>query len=116
MLVSKHTMTHSSLDQLLLQIRQQVKQIAVLQALLATRREVGEEGEIEAKAPKFNTRSNTRSNVKVIKLPIFNGNVSRIADFIIVYKLYIRMKIRKVSVEKQVQWILLYIQGGSADI
>jgi len=74
-----------------------------LQALLATRREVGEEeGEIEAKAPKLNTRSNTRSNIEVVKLPIFNGNVSRIVDFIIVYKLYIRMKIIKVSVEKQI--------------
>jgi len=74
-----------------------------LQALLVTRREVGEEeGEIEAKASKLNTRSNTRSNIEVVKLLIFNGNISRIADFIIVYKLYIRMKIRKVLVEKQV--------------
>ena len=96
---------------------QQVEQIAVLQALLATRREVEEEEEeIEIKASRLNTRSNTRSNVEVAKLPIFNGDVSKIADFIIVYKLYIRMKIRKVLVEKQVQWILLYIQERSADI
>ena len=58
-----------------------------MQALLATRKEVEEKkGEIEAKAPKLNTRSNTRLNVEVVKLPIFNGNVSRIADFIIVYR------------------------------
>ena len=74
-----------------------------MQALLAARRKVEEEEEeIEIETPKLNTRSNTRSNVEVAKLPIFNGDVSKTADFIIVYKLYIRMKIRKVSVEKQV--------------
>ena len=33
-----------------------------------------------------------------------------------VYKLYLRIKIREVAVEKQIQQILSYIQGGSADI
>ncbi len=36
--------------------------------------------------------------------------------FIIVYKLYLRMKTRKALVEKQIQWILSYVQGESADI
>ena len=31
-------------------------------------------------------------------------------------RLYIRIKIKEVPLEEQVQWILSYIQGGSADI
>lgn len=32
------------------------------------------------------------------------------------YKLYIRMKMRGVVVEGQIQWILLYVQGGLANM
>jgi len=45
---------HSSLNQILLQIKQQVKQIVVLQALLVAREGIGE----EEVAPKSNTRLN----------------------------------------------------------
>ena len=31
-------------------------------------------------------------------------------------KLYIRMKIREAVVEEQIQWVLLYVQGGSANV
>ena len=31
-------------------------------------------------------------------------------------RLYIRMRIRDTTVEKQVQWVLLYIQKGTVDI
>ena len=31
-------------------------------------------------------------------------------------KLYIKMKIRGAAVEEQIQWVLLYVQGGLADI
>ena len=30
--------------------------------------------------------------------------------------MYIKMRLRKVSVEEQVNWVLLYVQGESADI
>ena len=33
-----------------------------------------------------------------------------------VCRLYIRMKMREVAVEEQIQWILSYMQGGSADV
>ena len=33
-----------------------------------------------------------------------------------VYKLYLRMKIRGVAVEEQIQWILLYMQEGLVDV
>jgi len=40
----------------------------------------------------------------------------RVAGFITAYKLYIRIKMREKLVERQVQWILSYIQGGTADV
>jgi len=41
---------------------------------------------------------------------------SKIAGFIIACKLYIRVKMREESVEEQIQWILLYVQRGAADM
>ena len=32
------------------------------------------------------------------------------------YRLFLRMKLREVMVEKQVQWVLSYMQEGSADV
>jgi len=47
-------------------------------------------------------RLNTMSNIKVVKLPIFNGDAIKVLKFIMACKLYIRMRIRDMSVEKQV--------------
>ena len=40
----------------------------------------------------------------------------KVSEFIGAYKLYIRMRLRESAVEEQIQWVLLYIQGGLADI
>ena len=61
----------------------------------------GTEGEEEAVAPRYNTRL----NVNITKLPTFNGNngnTSKILGFLIVYRLYIRMKMRNALVKKQI--------------
>ena len=42
--------------------------------------------------------------------------LSKVAGFITVCKLYIRMRMREEPVEGQVQWILSYVQGGTADV
>jgi len=47
---------------------------------------------------------------------IFNGKAEKILDFLTLCRLFIRMKMRNNLVEEQVQWILLYVQGGLADI
>ena len=60
------------------------------------------------------TRSNTQ--VEVVKPQKFNESSKKVAGFIIACKLYIRMKMRGVTVEEQIQWVLLYVQGGSADV
>ena len=47
-------------------------------------------------------RSNIRSNIQVAIPLIFNRNTSNVSGFIMVCKLYIRIRIRDISVEEQV--------------
>jgi len=47
---------------------------------------------------------------------MFNRTLSKVSGFVIAYKLYIKMKMREVAVEEQIQWVLLYVQGGLVDI
>jgi len=53
---------------------------------------------------------------EVVKPQIFDGTSAKVGGFIAAYKLYIRMRLRGESVEGQVQWILSYMQGGTADM
>jgi len=53
---------------------------------------------------------------KVARPQMFNGSSKKMSGFVIAYKLYIRIKIRRVVVEEQIQWILLYIQEKLANI
>lgn len=46
------------------------------------------------------TRPNTRSNLEVVKPQIFDGAKSKISEFLIAYKLFIRMRMREVAVKK----------------
>jgi len=57
-----------------------------------------------------------QEGVEVAKSQIFDGTPSKVAGFITVCKLYIRMRLREKPVERQVQWILSYVQGGTADV
>jgi len=55
-------------------------------------------------------------NIKVAKPQLFDGMSSRVAGFVTECKLYIRNKLAGATVEVQVQWVLSYVQGGSADM
>ena len=57
-----------------------------------------------------------RGGAEVAKPQIFDGTLVKLGGFIAACKLYIRMRLRGESVEGQVQWILSYMQGGTADI
>ena len=77
-------------------IQQQQKQLVAMQTqiqmLLAAGRR---EGEV---AP----RPNTESNIEVAKPQVFDGSQEKILRFIIVYRLYIIMKMREEAVEEQI--------------
>jgi len=53
---------------------------------------------------------------EVAKPQTFDGTLSKVSGFVRAYKLYIRMRLRESPVEEQIQWILSYVQGRSADI
>jgi len=93
-------------------IRQQQEQLAAMQvqiqALLAVQGGVGAGG--------AGTGPNTGSHMEVAKPAIFNGEAGRVGGFITACRLYIKMKLRENTVEEQIQWVLTYVQGGSADV
>jgi len=48
-------------------------------------------------------KPSTGSNINMAKLQIFKRNTSKISEFLITYKLYIRIKMRDTIVEEQIQ-------------
>ena len=106
---SYHNMSQINFQEI---IRQQQEQIAVMQAqiqaLLAAQGGVRGVGAA--------TGANMGSHMEVAKPAIFNGEAGRVGGFITACRLYIKMKLRGNTVEEQVQWVLTYVQGGSADI
>ena len=70
-----------------------------------------EGAEVEAEAP----RLNTESNIEVAKPQTFNKEIGKIFRFLTAYKLYIRIRMRNVTLEEQIQLVLSWMQGGSAD-
>ena len=47
---------------------------------------------------------------------MFDRTSSKVLRFVMACKLYIRIKMREVAVEEQIQWVLSYVQGGLVDV
>ena len=62
------------------------------------------------------TGSNMGSHMEVAKPAIFNREAGKVGSFITACRLFLRMKLRGATVKEQVQWVLSYMQGGSADV
>jgi len=77
---------------------------AQIQALLAAQGGVGTGG------------AGTGAHMEVAKPTIFSGEAGRVGGFIVACRLYIKMRLRGNTVEEQIQWVLTYVQGGSADV
>ena len=61
-------------------------------------------------------RKMTGPKVEVATPAIFNGEAGKVGGFVIMYRLYLRMKMREATVEEQVFWVLSHVQGGSVDV
>ena len=79
-----------------------------IQALLAAQGGAGAGGEAVG--------SNRGPHMEVATPAIFNGEAAKVGGFITACRLFLRMKLRGAMVEQQVQWVLSYVQGGSADV
>jgi len=84
-------------------IRQLQEQIAVLTAQVGGVAERGVGG-------------GTLAATEVVKPQTFDRTPSKFSRFVGACKLYIRIRLRDLPVEEQIQWVLSYVQRGSADI
>ena len=53
---------------------------------------------------------------EVAKPQIFDETPSKVSGFVGAYRIYIKTRSREASVEAQINWVLSFVQGGSADI
>jgi len=56
------------------------------------------------------------SKVEITRPPMFSGKIEEVSVFINVAYLYLRMKMNGEAATTQIAWVLLYVQGGVAEV
>ena len=54
--------------------------------------------------------------MEVARPQVFSGKIEEMSAFVNVARLYIRMKMIEEIAITQVAWVLLYVQGGIAEV
>ena len=63
-----------------------------------------------------NLDTNIETNIEIAKLQVFDEMVGKVSEFVTVYKLFLRMRMRRDVVKEQIQWILSYVWEDSVNI
>jgi len=85
-------------------IRQLQEQLAAQQAQIQALLEGGAVAERQVRE-----EPERMANLDVTKPQLFNGASSKVSAFVTGYKLYIRNRLVRATVEEQVQWVLLHM-------
>jgi len=85
-------------------IQQQQEQLVAMQAQIQALLAAGGGG-----AEREVTGSNIGPHMEVAKPAIFSEEAGKVGGFVTACRLYLKMKMRKVTVKEQIQWVLLYV-------
>jgi len=111
----QQTPTAPTIEQILQYMAQQLEAIIVLQQqLLAAQMAIATTPAAPAPAPA--PAPVAAPIVETAPPPKFSGERGQVVGFINAYRLFIQMRMGQVGSRSRISWVLLYVQGGVAEI